>query len=167
MERFLKRAAVEHEAPNRDADTHAKAPPAKGDGLLRYMSTSSVASFEEASVVKGDIARKKKPRKQASAMNTHAKVPPGKGDGLLRYMSTSSVASVEEASVVKGDDAKKKELRKQAAALIALTGCSQAVAAKHLSIQYANVIGLCSQRGRVFNFTEHKISHWITRIELP
>ena len=167
MERFLKRGAVEQEAPNRDADTHAKVPPAKGDGLLRYMSTSSVASLEEASVVKGDIARKKKPRKQASAMNTHTKVPPGKGDGLLRYMSTSSVASIEEASVVRGDDAKKKERRKQAAALIALTGCSQAVAAKHLSIKYVNVIGLCSERGRVINFSEHKISQWITKMGLP
>ena len=118
MERFLKRGAVEHEAPNRDADTHAK-------------------------------------------------VPPEKGDGLLRYMSASSVASIEVASVVRDDDAKKKKLRKQAAALIAPTGCSQAVAAKHLSIKYENVIGLCSPRGHVLDLSDYRSSHWITKLGLP
>ena len=119
MERFLKRRAVEHEAPpNRDADKHAK-------------------------------------------------VPPEKGDGLLRYMSKSSVASIEVASAVRDDDAKKKKLRKEAAALIASTGCSQAVAAKHLSIKYENVIGLCSPRGRVLNFSDYRSSHWITKLGLP
>ena len=118
MERFLKRRAVEHEAPNRDADTHAK-------------------------------------------------VPPEKGDGLLRYMSTSSVASIEVASAVRDDDAKKKKLRKQAAALIASMGCSQAVAAKHLSIKYEDVIGSCSPRGRVLDFSDHRSWHWITKLGLP
>ena len=118
MERFLKRGSVAHEAPNRDADTHAK-------------------------------------------------VPPEKDDGLLRYMSTSSVASIEVAAAVRNDDAKKKKLRKQAAALIASTGCSQAVAAKHLSIKYDNVIGSCSPRGRVLDFSDHRSSHWITMLGLP
>ena len=79
MERFLKRRAEEDVDPNRDADTHAK-------------------------------------------------VPPEKDDGLLRYMSTSSAASIEIAAAARNDDAKKKNLRKQAAALIASTGCAQAVA---------------------------------------
>ena len=118
MERFLKRGAVEHEAPNRDADTHAK-------------------------------------------------VPPGKGDGLLRYMSTSSVASIEVASAVRDDDAKKKKLRKEAAALIASTGCSQAVAATHLSNQYEHVIGSCSPRARMLDFADHRSRHWIAGLGLP
>ena len=79
--------------------------------------------------------------------DTHAKVPPEKDDGLLRYMSTSSIESIEVAAAARNVDAKKKKLRKQAAALIASTGCSQAVAAKHLSIKYENVIGLSSPRG--------------------
>ena len=84
MERSPKRRAVEDVDPNRDADTHAKVPPEKDDGLLRYMSTSSIASIEVAAAARNAVAKKNK-------------------------------------------------LRKQAAALIASTGCSQAVAAKHLS----------------------------------
>ena len=118
MERFLKRGAVEHEAPNRDADTHAK-------------------------------------------------VPPEKDDGLLRYMSTSSIASIEVAAAARNVDAKKKKLRKQAAALIASTGCSQAVAAKHLSIKYDNVIGSCSPRGHILDFSDHRKWQWITGLGLP
>ena len=118
MERFLKRRAVEHEAPNCDADKHAK-------------------------------------------------VPPEKGDGLLRYMSTSSVASIQVVSACRDGDAKKRKLHKQAAALIASTGCSQAVAAKHLSIKYEDVIGLCSPRGRVLDFSDHRSSHSITKLGLP
>ena len=98
---------------------------------------------------------------------THARVSSEKDKGLLRYMSTSSVASNEAAAAATTAVAEKNKVRKQAAELIAATGCSQAVAAKHLSTNYENVIGSCSPRGRVLEFSDYRIRHWITGLGLP
>ena len=109
---------------------------AKNDTLLRFMSTSGSATM----------------RKNVVARNA-----PGKVNGLLRYMSTSSVRTVEVANAARKAAATKKQLRKEAAALIASTGCSQAVAAKHLKTNYANLIGVRSRKVHILDFPDCKL----------
>ena len=58
MLRFLKRRAVDVDS-NCDADTHSKVPPEKDDGLLRYMSTSSIASIEVAAAARDVVAKRR------------------------------------------------------------------------------------------------------------
>ena len=69
MQRFLKRRAVEDVDLNRDADTHAKVPPEKDDGLLRYMSTSSIASIEVAAAARNVVATGEEAAKTSSCID--------------------------------------------------------------------------------------------------
>ena len=98
------------------------------------------------------------------SVHTHARVSSEKDKGVLRYMSTSSVASNEAAVAATAAVAEKNKVRKQAAELIAATGCSQAVAAKHLSTNYANVTGSSSSRGRFILFSGYRIRRRVTRL---
>ena len=166
-----------------------KPTPRENHGLLRYMSTSSSASKVEAASASNSDARKNNLRKKTAAstiakndtllrfMSTSGSASmgvtvatrnaPGKVNGLLRYMSTSSIRSVEVANAARNAAATKNKLRKEAAALIASTGCSQAVAAKHLQTNYANLIGVRSRKVHILDFPDCRIRHRITGLGLP
>ena len=153
-----------------------KPTPRENQGLLRYMSTSCSAWKEEAAAARKSVARKKNLRQKAATVSTAkndtllrfmstsgsatigknvvARNAPGKVNGLLRYMTTSSVRTVEVANAARKAAATKKKIRKEAAALIAATGCSQAVAAKHLKTNYATLIGVRSRQVHIFDFPD-------------
>ena len=75
-------------------------------------------------------------------------------NGLLQYMTTSSVRAVEVANAARKAAASKMKIRDEAAAIIAATGCSQAVAAKHLRTNYANLIGVRSRQVHILDFPD-------------
>ena len=71
-------------------------------------------------------------------------------------MTTSSVRTVEVANAARKAAATKEKIRKEAAALIAATGCSQAVAAKHLKTNYTNLIGVRNCQVHILEFPDWK-----------
>ena len=75
-------------------------------------------------------------------------------NGLLRYMTSSTIRAVEVANADKKAAASVKRIRDEASALIAATGCSQAVAAKHLGTNYANLIGVRCRQAHILDFPD-------------
>ena len=86
--------------------------------------------------------------------NVLARNAPGKVNGLLRYMTTSTIRAVEVANAGRKAAASMKKIRDEATALIAGTGCSQAVAAKHLRTNYANLIGVRCRQAHILDFSD-------------
>ena len=145
-------------------------------GLLRYMSTLCSARTGDSAPANKPIARKKNPRQKAGTVsiakndtllrfmssaggatvgkNVLARNACGKVNGLLRYMTSSTIRAVEVANADKKAAASVKRIRDEASALIAATGCSQAVAAKHLGTNYANLIGVRCRQAHILDFPD-------------
>ena len=145
-------------------------------GLLRYMSTLCSARTGEAAAANKTVARKKNLRHKAGTVSTAkndtllrfmstagsatigknvlARNAPGKVNGLLRYMTTSTIRAVEVGNAGREASASMKKIRDKATALITATGCSQAVAAKHLRTNYANLIGVRCRQAHILDFPD-------------